>query len=91
MFDVIKFKVHILTTTDIRKHSYLDHRYPVGLAFIPLHRAPVGGGGGKRLDYRTSSKMAFYSFLEVHGLPITHQKAIDTWTIDTFLFLNRNN
>ena len=31
------------------KHSYLDHRYPVGLAFIPWHRAPgsrPGGGAG---------------------------------------------
>ena len=31
------------------EHSYLDHRYPVGLAFIPWHRAPgsrPGGGAG---------------------------------------------
>ena len=31
---------------DNRKHSYLDHRYPVGLAFIPWHRAPGSRPGG---------------------------------------------
>ena len=33
----------------IRKHSYLDHRYPVGLAFIPWHRIPgsMPGGGAR--------------------------------------------
>ena len=27
----------------IRKHSYLDHRYPGGLAFIPCHRPSCSG------------------------------------------------
>ena len=34
--------------------SYLDHRYPVGFAFIPSHRilgtVPRGGAGGQNLE-----------------------------------------
>ena len=37
------------------QHLYLDHRYPVGLAFIPRHRTPgsMPGGGvrGHNLEH----------------------------------------
>ena len=39
----------------IRKHSYLDHRYPGGLAFIPWFLAPglmpLGGARGQNLGH----------------------------------------
>ena len=34
------FKKVIFLQLLIRKHSYLDHGYPVGLALIPRHRSP---------------------------------------------------
>ena len=52
----------------IRKHSYLDHRYPGGLAFIPILLTP---GWGWRSKSRTSLKSVFFYFLarlyEVQG------------------------
>ena len=43
-------EVHILITTCqkvFRKHSYLHHRYLVGLAFIPTYRTPGSMPGGE--------------------------------------------
>ena len=44
-------EVHFLTT--YQKALYLDHRYPVGLAFNPSHQTPGslpgGGAGGQNL------------------------------------------
>ena len=65
---------------DIRKHLYLDHRYPVGLVFIPWHQAPGsrpgGGAGGYNLEHLQKWLLLCKSFLEVHILTTTHQKAL---------------
>ena len=63
----------------IRKHSYLVHRYPVGLADIPLHLTqgsmPGGGARGHNLEHLQKVEFLCYSFLEVYILATTHQKA----------------
>ena len=45
----------------IREYSYLDHRYPVGLAFIPRHRTPgsMPGGGARGQNLVHLQKVGF--------------------------------
>ena len=54
----------------IRKHSYLDHRYPRGSAFIPslltLGSMPHGGARGQNL--RHLKKVFFYFFFYRNNL-----------------------
>ena len=63
----------------IRKNSYLVHRYPVGLAFIPLHltQGSMSGGGARGHNIEHLQKVEFLceSFLEVYILATSHQKA----------------
>ena len=47
--------------------SYLDHRYPVGFAFIPSHRilgtVPRGGAGGQNLEHVYNMIVTIINFL----------------------------
>ena len=49
------------TQTLVRKHSYLHHRYLVGLAFIPRHWGPRSmlGGGARGQNLVHIQKIVF--------------------------------
>ena len=59
----------------IRKHSYLNHRYPVGS--MPWGGGVGGGGGARGQNLEHLQKVVFlcWSFLEVYIFATTYQKA----------------
>ena len=59
----------------IRNHSYLNHRYPVGLN-SPVHaREGVGGARGKNLEHLVKVAFLCWSFLELYIFATTNRKS----------------
>ena len=91
----VRVRVRVTLALKFSRSPYLDNhssesihnRYPVGLAFIPWHRAPGSrpGGWGWRLKSRTPSKMAILvlKFSRSPYLDNHSSESIDTWAFDT--------